>query len=70
MAALIGFLNGPVGRIARGVLGLALIYVGLAVLGGVLGVVVALVGLAPIALATAGRCALEFLHRPQTARQA
>ena len=42
-------------------LGLALIYVGLVVLGGTTGYVVAAVGIVPIVLGISGRCLVEFL---------
>ncbi len=59
MKALINFMNGGFGRIARVVLGLVLEYVGLFMLGGTAGVILAVVGLAPIAMGLWGRCLLE-----------
>ena len=61
MSAFINFMNGGIGRAARIVLGLALIYVGLVVLGGTTGYVVAAVGIVPIVLGISGRCLVEFL---------
>lgn len=61
MSGLTSFMNGPVGRIGRIVLGVALIYVGLGVLGGTTGYVVAAVGVLPIVLGASGRCLIELL---------
>jgi len=61
MDALVQFMNGPLGRVARVVLGLVLIAYGLMVLGGTAGYVVAAFGLVPIALGAAGRCMVEFI---------
>ncbi len=61
MNALINFMNGGIGRAARVVLGLALVYSGLFLAGGGLaGYVVALIGFIPIAMGVWGRCLLEF----------
>ncbi len=66
MKTLIDFLNGGLGRSARVVLGLVLVYVGLFTLGGGLtGYVVALIGLVPIVMGFWGRCLLEIVA-PQT----
>ena len=62
MSALTSFMNGPVGRVARIVLGAALIYVGLRVIGGTAGYVVAAVGVLPIVLGASGRCLTELLR--------
>ncbi len=67
MNALINWMNSTLGRAARVVLGLALIYVGLAVVGGAAGLIVALIGLAPIAMGVWGRCLLEAVA-PQAKR--
>ncbi len=67
MNALINWMNSALGRAARVVLGLALIYVGLAVVGGAAGLIVALIGLAPIAMGVWGRCLLEAVA-PQAKR--
>ncbi len=61
MNALISFLQDSAGRGLRIVLGLALIYAGLFMLGGVLGAVVAIVGLLPIAMGVWGPCLLGFV---------
>ncbi|MDP2328560.1 MAG: DUF2892 domain-containing protein [Dehalococcoidia bacterium] len=61
MRALVSFMNGPIGRLARIGLGVALIAVGLGVVGGTGGMILAAVGLVPIALGVSGRCLLEFL---------
>jgi len=66
MKALIDFMNGGLGRAARVVLGIALVYVGLFSLGGgATGYIVALIGLAPIVMGVWGRCLLEVAS-PQT----
>ncbi len=67
MNALINFMNGTAGRAVRVVLGLALIYIGLALVGGTAGLIVAVIGLAPIAMGVWGRCLLEAVA-PQAKR--
>jgi len=52
------WLAGSAGRIARVVLGAALIIVGVAI-GGVVGVIVALVGLVPVGLGMSNRCLIS-----------
>jgi len=49
------------GRAVRVILGLALIYIGLMVMGGTTGMIVAVVGLVPVLLGATGRCVLEML---------
>jgi Inner membrane protein YgaP-like, transmembrane domain len=62
MKTMIDFMNGGLGRAARVVLGVALIYVGLFTLSGsVAGYVVAIIGLAPIVLGFWGHCLLELV---------
>ncbi|MFA7248881.1 MAG: DUF2892 domain-containing protein [Dehalococcoidia bacterium] len=61
MQALIQFMNGPIGRGARITVGLALIYLGMALLGGVAGTIVAGLGVVAIALGASGRCLAEAL---------
>jgi hypothetical protein len=61
MRALVSFMNGPIGRVARIGLGVALIAVGFGVVGGTGGMILAAVGLVPIALGVSGHCLLEFL---------
>lgn len=61
MGALADLMNSMAGRVARVVLGIVLIYVGLAVMGGTAGMVVAAVGVVPILLGVTGRCLVEFL---------
>jgi hypothetical protein len=63
MKSLIAFMQGTVGRILRVVLGLALIYVGLAVIGGAAGIIVAIIGLLPIAMGVWGPCLLGFVFK-------
>jgi hypothetical protein len=65
MAQAIEFMNGTWGRLARIVLGLALIAYGLAVLGDTIGLVLAAIGLVPIGLGLSGRCVLELVARRQ-----
>ncbi len=59
MNALVNFMNSTLGRAARVVLGLVLIYEGLVLVGGGAGIIVAVIGLAPIAMGAWGRCLLE-----------
>lgn len=61
MGALADLMNSMAGRVARVVLGIVLIYVGLAVMGGTAGMIVAAVGVVPILLGVTGRCLVEFL---------
>lgn len=61
MQALIQFMNGPIGRIARIVLGLALLWFGLTSMGGTVGYVIALVGVVAMAMGAMGRCLIEFV---------
>ena len=63
MNGLINFMQGTAGRVLRVVLGLVLIYLGLAVLGGTLGVIVAIIGLLPIAMGVWGPCLLGFVFK-------
>ncbi|MEW5719307.1 MAG: YgaP-like transmembrane domain [Chloroflexota bacterium] len=64
MNGLINIMQGTAGRILRVVLGLALIYVGLALVGGTAGIVVAVIGLLPIAMGVWGPCLLSFVCKP------
>ncbi len=64
MKALIDLMQGTLGRLLRAVLGLALIYIGLALVGGTAGTVVAVIGLLPIAMAVWGPCLLSFVFKP------
>lgn len=61
MGAIANIMNTPAGRAIRVLLGIALIYVGLSVVGGTAGIVVAVVGVVPILLGVTGRCLTEFL---------
>lgn len=61
MGSLVRFMNGPIGRLVRVGLGVALIAYGLLGLGGTVGYLVAAVGLVPIALGATGRCMVEFI---------
>jgi hypothetical protein len=64
MNGFVGFMNSPVGRVLRVVLGLVLIGVGLFWLSPPWGYVVAVIGLAPLALGLSGRCIFELFTRP------
>ncbi len=63
MNGLIQFMNGTAGRALRVILGLVLIYIGLAVVGGTTGLVVAVIGLLPIAMGLWGKCLLQFVSK-------
>ncbi len=63
MTGLIDFMQNNFGRALRVILGLALIYIGLAAIGGTLGVIVAMVGLVPIAMGVTGPCLLGFAFK-------
>lgn len=63
MEGLVRFMNGTTGRALRVVLGLVLIYLGLAVIGGTTGLVVAVIGLLPIALGLWGKCILQLVSK-------
>ncbi len=63
MSGLITFMNGTLGRVLRIVLGLVLIYLGLAVVGGTAGIIVALIGLVPIVMGAWGKCLLQFVSK-------
>jgi hypothetical protein len=61
MSALADLMNTVAGRALRVILGLALMYVGLMVIGGTGGTILAVVGVVPILLGASGRCLVEFL---------
>ncbi len=63
MNGLIKFMNSVTGRVLRVALGLVLIYLGLAVIGGTTGLVVAVIGLLPIAMGVWGKCLLQFAFK-------
>ena len=63
MSGLIKFMNSVTGRALRVLLGLVLIYLGLAVIGGTTGLVVAVIGLLPIAMGVWGKCLLQFVFK-------
>lgn len=63
MNALINFMQGTAGRVLRVILGVALIYAGLFVMGGTLGIAVAVIGLLPIAMGIWGPCLLGFVFK-------
>ena len=63
MSGLINFMNETAGRVLRVVLGLVLVYLGLAVLGDTIGMIVAVIGLVPIAMGLWGKCLLQFVFK-------
>ena len=66
MKSLIDFMQSTAGRVLRVVLGLALIYVGLGIVGGTTGVIVAVVGILPIVFGVWGPCLLGFIFKQST----
>jgi hypothetical protein len=64
MNSLINLLQSIAGRVLRAVLGLALIYVGLVVVGGTAGIIIAAIGVLPIVMGVWGPCLLGFVFRP------
>lgn len=71
MNGLVAFMNGPAGRAARILLGLALIAWGWLLSGGTTaGLVVGTIGLLPLALGIWGRCLLQLFARPPAKRRA
>ena len=60
MNRFVEFMNSAVGRIARIVLGLAVITWSLTSLGGAVGPIVAIVGLVPLVMGVWGRCLVEL----------
>ncbi len=65
MQGLIHFMRGNMGRTIRLVLGLVLIVAGL-VAGGILGAALVLIGLVPVAMGVWGPCLLGFVFRGST----
>ncbi len=64
MSGLINFMQGTWGRIARVVLGVVLIYVGMVSMGGTTaGIIVAVIGLVPIVMGVWGPCLLGFVFK-------
>jgi hypothetical protein len=66
MKSLIDFMQSTAGRVLRVVLGLALIYAGLGIVGGTTGVIVAVVGILPIVFGVWGPCLLGFIFKQPT----
>ncbi len=64
MNSLISFMQTYVGRAVRIILGLALVYAGLFIVGGAIGAIVTIVGLLPIAMGVWGPCLLGFVFKP------
>ena len=64
MKGLISFMQSAAGRVLRVVLGIVLVYVGLALLGGTVGIILAIVGLLPIVMGIWGPCLLGFIFKP------
>ena len=67
MKGLISFMQSAAGRVLRVVLGIVLVYVGLALLGGTVGIILAIVGLLPIVMGIWGPCLLGFVFKPASA---
>ena len=63
MKGLISFMQSMPGRALRVILGIVLVYVGLAILGGTVGIVLAVVGLVPIIMGIWGPCLLGFVFK-------
>lgn len=63
MKGLIDFMQGTFGRGLRVLLGLVLIYLGLAVIGGTAGIIVAIVGVLPVVMGVWGPCLLGFIFK-------
>jgi len=63
MRGLIDFMQGTVGRVMRVILGLVLIYAGIALIGGTAGMIVAVIGLVPIAMGVWGPCLMGFVFK-------
>jgi hypothetical protein len=55
-----GFMEGPVGRVLRIALGIALIWFGLGRMGGAGGLVVAVAGLLPVVMGAWGPCLVHL----------
>lgn len=66
MNSLISFMQSIAGRALRVILGLALVYVGFAVIGGVLGTIVGIIGILPIVMGAWGPCLLGFVFKQST----
>ena len=64
MSGFISFMNGVWGRLARIIVGLALIAYGLLILGGTAGIILAIVGLVPLVMGLWGHCLLEVFSHP------
>jgi hypothetical protein len=63
MKSLLNFMQGTFGRLLRVVLGLVLIYVGLAIIGGTAGIIIAAIGIVPIAMGVWGPCLVGFVFK-------
>lgn len=61
MDALLSFAASQNGRIARGIVGIALIVIGLGVIGDTAGIIVAIIGLVPLAAGLLDVCLLAAL---------
>ena len=68
MKGLISFMQSMPGRALRVILGIVLVYVGLAILGGTVGIVLAVVGLLPIIMGIWGPCLLGFVFKQPSTR--
>lgn len=61
MGGLVAFMNTAIGRVARVILGVVLIYVGLSSVGGTAGAIVAVIGLVPLVMGLWGRCLIGLI---------
>jgi Inner membrane protein YgaP-like, transmembrane domain len=64
MSGFITFMNGIWGRLARIIVGVALIAYGLLALGGTAGIILAIVGLVPLVMGLWGHCLVEAVSHP------
>ena len=63
MKGFISFMQGTWGRLLRVILGLALIYVGLVVVGGTAGIIIAVIGIVPMVMGVWGPCLIGFVFK-------
>lgn len=61
MSALVNFMNGPIGRLLRIALGVAIIITAFTTMSGTAGWIVAAIGVVPIVMGVSGRCLIEVI---------